>query len=56
MSSNHQLTELLVEYATYGIDANLFVQKHQPYLPNEQELRQEVETVLAEQDTKHEDR
>lgn len=48
--------ELLVEYATYGIDANLFVQKYQLYLPNEQELRQEIETVLAEQDTKHDDR
>lgn len=41
--------ELLVEYATYGIDANLFVQKYQLYLPNEQELRHEIEIVLAEQ-------
>jgi len=44
--------ELLVEYATYGMDANLFVQKYQLYLPNEQELRQEIEAVLAEK--KHE--
>lgn len=39
----------LLEYATYGIDANLFVQKYQLYLPNEQELRHEIEIVLAEQ-------
>lgn len=44
--------ELLVEYATYGIDAHLFVQKYQLYLPNEQELRQKIENILAEQ--KHE--
>lgn len=44
--------ELLVEYATYGIDANLFVQKYQLYLPNEQELRQEIEAVMAEQNIK----
>lgn len=41
--------ELLVEYATYGIDTNLFVQKYQLYLPNEEELRREVEATLMEQ-------
>lgn len=40
--------ELLVEYATYGMDAQLFVQKYQLYLPNEEELRHEVELTLAE--------
>ena len=35
--------ELLVKYATYGIDKNLFVQKYQLYLPNE------VEATLSEQ-------
>lgn len=41
--------ELLVEYATYGMDTNLFVQKYQLYLPNEEELRREVEATLMEQ-------
>ena len=41
--------ELLVEYATYGMDKNLFVQKYQLYLPNEEELRREVEATLTEQ-------
>lgn len=41
--------ELLVEYATYGIDNHLFVQKYQLYLPNEEELRREVEATLMEQ-------
>lgn len=40
--------ELLVEYATYGMDKNLFVQKYQLYLPNEDELRQLVEASLTE--------
>lgn len=41
--------ELLVKYATYGMDKNLFVQKYQLYLPNEEELRREVESTLSEQ-------
>lgn len=40
--------ELLVKYATYGMDTNLFVQKYQLYLPNEEELRREIETTLTE--------
>ena len=43
--------ELLVEYATYGMDTNLFVQKYQLYLPNEEELRREIEATLAEQNS-----
>jgi predicted nuclease of restriction endonuclease-like (RecB) superfamily len=31
--------ELLVEYATYGMDSQLFVSKYQLYLPNKEELR-----------------
>lgn len=38
--------ELLVEYATYGMDSSLFVQKYQLYLPNEEELRREIEATL----------
>lgn len=40
--------KLLVKYATYGMDKNLFVQKYQLYLPNEAELRQELEATLLE--------
>ncbi|HMU86272.1 MAG TPA: PDDEXK nuclease domain-containing protein [Agitococcus sp.] len=46
--------ELLVEYATYGMDTSLFVQKYQLYLPNEQELRREIEATLAEQEKNNE--
>lgn len=47
--------ELLVEYATYGMDKNLFVQKYQLYLPNEEELRREVEATLIGQQSLGED-
>lgn len=40
--------ELLVEYATYGMDSQLFVQKYQLYLPDREELRRELEGSLAE--------
>jgi predicted nuclease of restriction endonuclease-like (RecB) superfamily len=42
--------ELLVEYTTYGMDSQLFVQKYQLYLPNAAELRKEIELTLLEQD------
>lgn len=37
--------ELLVEYATYQMNSQLFVQKYQLYLPNEEELRRELERI-----------
>jgi predicted nuclease of restriction endonuclease-like (RecB) superfamily len=37
--------ELLVEYATYQMNSQLFVQKYQLYLPNQEELRQELSRV-----------
>jgi predicted nuclease of restriction endonuclease-like (RecB) superfamily len=37
--------ELLIKYAVYGMSAQLFVQKYQLYLPNETELRREIEKV-----------
>jgi predicted nuclease of restriction endonuclease-like (RecB) superfamily len=40
--------ELLVEYATYGMNSQLFVQKYQLYLPNREELQRELERTLAE--------
>jgi predicted nuclease of restriction endonuclease-like (RecB) superfamily len=37
--------ELLIEYAMHGISAQLFVKKYQLYLPNEEELRKEIEKI-----------
>jgi hypothetical protein len=34
-----------VEYATYQMNSQLFVQKYQLYLPNEEELRRELERI-----------
>jgi predicted nuclease of restriction endonuclease-like (RecB) superfamily len=38
--------ELMVKYATYGISSQLFISKYQLYLPNEEELRKQIENVL----------
>jgi len=38
--------ELLVEYATYQMNSQLFVQKYQLYLPDREELRREIEQSL----------
>lgn len=40
--------ELLVEYATYKMDSQLFVQKYQLYLPDREELRGQLEAALQE--------
>jgi predicted nuclease of restriction endonuclease-like (RecB) superfamily len=40
--------ELLVEYATYEMNSQLFVQKYQLYLPDREELRRELELTLQE--------
>ncbi len=40
--------ELLVEYATYQMSSQLFVQKYQLYLPDREELRREIEQTLRE--------
>lgn len=42
-----QKDELLVEFATYGMSSQLFVSKYQLYLPNEVELRAELEYILS---------
>ncbi|MEA3362309.1 MAG: DUF1016 domain-containing protein, partial [Thermodesulfobacteriota bacterium] len=42
--------ELLVEYATYQMNSQLFVQKYQLYLPNEKELRRELEMICQTED------
>lgn len=41
--------ELLVEYATYGMDSNLFVSKYELYLPNRDELKQLVNRIIEEE-------
>lgn len=40
--------ELLVEYATYGMNSQLFVQKYQLYLPDRDALKAEIERTLLE--------
>ncbi len=40
--------ELLVEYATYQMNSQLFVQKYQLYLPDREELRRELELTLEQ--------
>ena len=40
--------ELLVEYATYGMNSQLFVQKYQFYLPESEALKRELERSLRE--------
>ncbi len=40
--------ELLVEYATYQMNSQLFVSKYQLYLPDQEELRRELELTLRE--------
>lgn len=39
--------QLLMEYATQGIENNLFVSRYQLYLPNRDELQRELESLLG---------
>lgn len=43
--------ELLVEYATFGMDSNLFVSKYELYLPNRKELEKLVKDILDEEES-----
>ena len=43
---SHYKDELMVEYATYGMDSNLFVSKYELFLPNKEELRKLVMNAL----------
>lgn len=45
---SHIKDELLVEYATYGMDSKLFVSKYELYLPNKDELRRLVDDVVSD--------
>ncbi len=40
--------EVMIEYAMYDMNSNLFVSKYQLYLPNRDELKQKVEEILNE--------
>lgn len=42
--------ELLVKYATYGTDTNLFVSKYELYLPNREELKQLVDKIMFDEE------
>lgn len=42
----HTKNELVVEYATYGMDSNIFVSKYQLYLPDKEELRRMVQSII----------
>ena len=43
---SHYKDELMVEYATYGMDSNLFVSKYELFLPNKEELRKMVKSII----------
>ncbi len=43
---SHYKDELMVEYATYGMDSNLFVSKYELFLPNKEEMRKMVRGLL----------
>lgn len=46
---SHIKDELLVEYATYGMDSKLFVSEYELYLPNKEELRRLVDGVVSDE-------
>lgn len=45
---SHYKDDLLVEYATYGMNTNLFVSKHELYLPDKEQLRKIVAKIVDE--------
>ena len=46
----HSKNELVVEYATYGMDSNIFVSKYQLYLPNRDELRRLIQGIIEREE------
>lgn len=44
-----QKDELLIQYAMHNVSSQLFVSKYQLYLPNEDELRHEIELMYQEE-------
>lgn len=49
---SHYKDDLLVEYATYGMNTNLFVSKYELYLPDKEQLRLIVNKVVEEEPDK----
>ena len=49
---SHYKDDLLVEYATYGMNTNLFVSKYELYLPDTERLRQIVGRIVEEDNSK----
>ena len=43
-----QKDEILVEYATYGMDSNIFVSRYELYLPKKEELLAFIQNILQE--------
>ena len=52
---SHNKDELLVEYATYEMNSQLFVQKYQLYLPDREALRRELEMTIRQEQRLRED-
>ena len=50
---SHYKDDLLVEYATYGLNTNLFVSKYELYLPDAERLRQIVGRIVDEEGIKN---
>ncbi len=48
--------DLLIKYAMHGISSQLFVSKYQLFLPNEDELRKEIQLIYEEAENDLEDR
>lgn len=51
---SHYKDDLMVEYATYGMNTNLYVQRYELYLPNKEQLRAIVNRTIEEGDIKGE--
>lgn len=49
---SHYKDDLLVEYATYGMNTNLFVSKYELYLPDKEQLKQIVNKIVEEEPDK----
>ncbi len=49
---SHYKDELLVEYATYGLNTNLFVSKYELYLPDTEQLRKIVGRIVDSEESK----
>lgn len=48
---SHYKDDLLVEYATYGLNTNLFVSKYELYLPDTEQLRKIVGRIVDSEES-----